>query len=255
MKRSSGPRKTATLPKSIHQQLNMYALVASAAGVSLLALAQPAEAEIVYTPANRPFPHNKTVFLDLNKDGTNDFKFMLHSSHHTGGFFYSLRVEGSGPSNEIWFAGTSAGRLECAAALPKGIAVGPGHPFRQGYLQMFFAASGDNNPDGLHCPWVAAKTQPYLPVRFSIAGAVHYGWVRFTAGIQRATLTGYAYETIPNKPIITGRTKGPDDSSMEKPNASVAAPSCGPSTLGLLAMGAPGLSIWRREESGVVPQS
>jgi hypothetical protein len=25
-----------------------------------------------------------------------------------------------------------------------------------------------------------------------------------------ATLTGYAYETIPNKPIITGKTKGPD---------------------------------------------
>jgi len=24
------------------------------------------------------------------------------------------------------------------------------------------------------------------------------------------TLTGYAYETIPNKPIITGQTKGPD---------------------------------------------
>jgi len=25
----------------------------------------------------------------------------------------------------------------------------------------------------------------------------------------RATLTGYAYETIPNKPIIAGKTKGP----------------------------------------------
>jgi hypothetical protein len=52
MKRSSGPRKTANFSRSIHQQLNMYALAAGAAGVGVLALAQPAEAKIVYT-ANR----------------------------------------------------------------------------------------------------------------------------------------------------------------------------------------------------------
>jgi hypothetical protein len=49
MKRSSGPRKTANFSRSIHQQLNMYALAAGAAGVGVLALAQPAEAKIVYT--------------------------------------------------------------------------------------------------------------------------------------------------------------------------------------------------------------
>jgi hypothetical protein len=37
MKRSSGPRKTADLSKSVHQQLSMYALAAGAAGVSALA--------------------------------------------------------------------------------------------------------------------------------------------------------------------------------------------------------------------------
>jgi len=248
MKHSLGPRKTANLSDSLHQQLKMYTLAASAAGVSLLALAQPGEAEIVYTPANRPFPHNKTVFLDLNKDGTNDFKFMLVSYHHTGGATVNLQVQGSGSNNGIWFAGSSA-HLPCAAALPKGVAVGAGHPFRQGYLQMFFAASGDVRTYGLRCPWVAAKTQPYLPVRFSIAGAVHYGWVRFTAGLQHVTLTGYAYETIPNKPIITGRTKGPDDSSIEKLNASLNGPTAEPATLGLLAVGSRTLSVWRRKES------
>jgi hypothetical protein len=51
MKRCSRPRRTAELCKSLHQQLNAYALVASAAGVGVLALAQPAKAKIVYTPA------------------------------------------------------------------------------------------------------------------------------------------------------------------------------------------------------------
>ena len=66
----------------------------------------------------------------------------------------------------------------------------------------------------------------------------------------QATLTGYAYETIPNRPIITGKTKGPDESSGDGlPEATLSTPAPEATTLGLLAMGAPGLSIWRREES------
>ena len=77
-----------------------------------------------------------------------------------------------------------------------------------------------------------------------------------------ATLTGYAYETIPNRPIIAGKTKGkmndkeaspdllsPDDRG---PAASLTNPipdTPQPATLGLLAMGSPALSIWRRKES------
>jgi hypothetical protein len=54
-------------------------------------------------------------------------------------------------------------------------------------------------------------------------------------GIQ-ATLTGYAYETIPNKPIITGKIKGPDVITLE------------PATLGRLAQGASGISTWREKK-------
>jgi hypothetical protein len=67
----------------------------------------------------------------------------------------------------------------------------------------------------------------------------------------KATLTGYAYESIPNKPIIAGRTKGPDEASFEGPNAALTLPTREPATLAALAMGAPGLSIWRREESAL----
>jgi hypothetical protein len=66
-----------------------------------------------------------------------------------------------------------------------------------------------------------------------------------------ATLTGYAYETIPNRAIIAGKTKGPDDASVEESNTASTVPAPEPSTLGVLSLGSPGLSIWRREESTV----
>jgi hypothetical protein len=51
-----------------------------------------------------------------------------------------------------------------------------------------------------------------------------------------ATLTGYAYETIPNKPIIAGKIEGPDEITVE------------PATLGHLAAGT------RVAQSGVVSE-
>src|SRR5271167_317755 len=73
MKRPSGPCKTANLPESVHHQLSMYALAAGAAGVSVLALARPAEAKIVYTPAHIGIGRGGQVGIDLNHDGITDF--------------------------------------------------------------------------------------------------------------------------------------------------------------------------------------
>jgi hypothetical protein len=68
------PKSPSNVPDSVHQQLNMYALAASAAGVSLLALAQPAEGRIVYTPANIKITENGgLISFDLNHDGIPDF--------------------------------------------------------------------------------------------------------------------------------------------------------------------------------------
>src|SRR5215813_7373274 len=69
MKRPSQPRAAAVLSKSLNHQLNTYALAAGAAGVGLLALSQPAEPKIIYTPAHIKYPYS----LDLNHDGIIDF--------------------------------------------------------------------------------------------------------------------------------------------------------------------------------------
>jgi hypothetical protein len=52
-----------------------------------------------------------------------------------------------------------------------------------------------------------------------ISGKVHFGWARVTVTTSgktfTATRTGYAYETIPNKSIIAGKTKGPNDAGAK----------------------------------------
>jgi hypothetical protein len=52
-----------------------------------------------------------------------------------------------------------------------------------------------------------------------------------------AVITGYAYETIPDKPIITGKTKGPDVITIQ------------PATLGHLAAGASAIPVWRVKQT------
>ena len=94
----------------------------------------------------------------------------------------------------------------------------------------------------------ANVTNRYLGFKFLIDGQVHYGWARLTVtSYYGVTLTGYAYETIPNKTILEGHTSGPEVAGAFTP-ANLQAPGTLPATLGMLARGADGLSIWRRDE-------
>jgi hypothetical protein len=96
--------------------------------------------------------------------------------------------------------------------------------------------------------WIG-KIDHYLGLRFMINGETHYGWARMTItkGILHAVLTGYAYETIPNKPLNAGQT-----SDAPRVEAQAAAtwthPPQGPS-LGMLACGSGAMEIWRRRKN------
>lgn len=121
MNRSSGPRKRADLCNSTQQYLNMYAIAASAAGVGMLALAQPGAAKIVNTPTHHIIDKNDIYHLDLNHDGIIDFSFVNTHACGTDMCLNSLRVSPSGRENGA--AGTAIPFLisnaltRCAAAL------------------------------------------------------------------------------------------------------------------------------------------
>ena len=262
---SRGHRQAVSLGSGLEKCLSAYATAAIAAGVSLLATTRSAEAKIVYTPAYTGIPvNNKEPFLlDLSHDGIADFSFWNLKWHGSEGeFVWSLDVGCAAvaisrsrsacryEANQIW------GKGGFASALRPGLEVGgnksyfqPGRPTPRGYYRRGpvanMAGYGGENPSGQTSDrtwgqWLYTKDR-YLGLQFLIAGQVHYGWARLSVGMLQitggfqATITGYAYETIPNKPIVMGETKGPDVITLE------------PVSLGRLAQGSSGVSAWREK--------
>ncbi len=228
MKRSLRPRKTANLPESVHHQLNMYALAASAAGVGVLALTTPAEARIVYTPTHHIITEGGHYLLDVNHDGIIDFTLQAQITHTTGysGFIASISaIPAAGNGVEGW-----TGSRAWASALKPGGRVGSQHYFAGKVMAAYCSPFCSGGPSG---SWVNVNKR-YLGLKLKIGGKVHYGWARLNVSIQGSaivgTLTGYAYETIPGKPIKAGQIKEGDDATIE------------PASLGHLAQGASAIS-------------
>jgi hypothetical protein len=275
--RSRPSRAPSNLSDSILQQLNMYALAASAAGVGLLALAQPAESKIVYTPANvklvsKPFP------LDFNHDGVVDFFLLQYRlRYHEGGssgFSVLSACHGLNADSHGTFCTSGHGTVNSVNAVrvlkskprPLGAALRPGAKIQRsdefrnkGRVELGRVSA--STATRWYGPWVnggKGVKNRYLGVKFQINGRFHYGWARMTVTTTTntftATLTGYAYETIPGKAIVAGQTKGTADMSDEEdfgPGASLTNPipnTPQPASLGMLALGAQGVP-WRRKES------
>lgn len=207
MTRTSQPRNTTNLSDSLHHQLNLYALAASAAGVGVLALSGPAEAKIVYTPAHVVLGDEYFHYqLDLNHDGVTDLTLSnTYSNDIVRWFSYVMASPATGNAVE------GSGRN--ASALRPGAQIGGNHFRVGGNFMAGTLYSYSHNQSHKSGKWVNVHGR-YLGIRFQIKGKTHYGWARMnvTESQSRYTvvLTGYAYETTANKPIIAGKTKGPD---------------------------------------------
>lgn len=226
----STTRQPSNLPSRLNDRLNQrllaYMAAAGAAGVSVLAMTQAATAKVVYTPADRTILFDGS-HLDLNNDGIPDFGF--HS--------YGLGNVGSSVIFPIKFNKM----MNFAEPLAAGVSVGPGGSFRGGRQEMVGACfcSGSWDYGG---PWLGVQNE-YMGFEFNIKGAAHFGWARFSAtDTGTVTLTGYAYETVSLKPIVTGDTGGDDEDSVDHSinQQEPAAASPHPSGLGRSALGAQG---------------
>ena len=282
MKERTLPRKPVYLSEFTERRLGTYALAASAAGVTALALAVPAaDAKIVYTQTHVQLQNNQPLALDFNHDGKTDFFLLFKGPNETfGGEFYEYLAACHRPITAthgyecISSASSTYNPLNAirvnktgsANALLAGKGIQKGERFKDkvavgmGGVNWETFTTGRTEWGG---PWVnggKGVKNRYLGVKFQINGHSHFAWARLTVTTTpphdfKATLTGYAYETIPGKAIIAGQTKGSDDdaeNSLGQPNpAPQTMPTPEPATLGALAMGAPGLSIWRRKETSL----
>jgi hypothetical protein len=233
-------RAELPLEETCHKRLLAYALAASATGVGVLATTPPARAEIVYTPANTKLT-NGPLFIDLNHDGINDFVLSDYPS-----FVKDRRLAGRGLAPQNGLLGYPSGSSYPALALKFGAGIGRRSAFwRYPGLMANVAATFGTVVSG---PW-ANVSDRFLGLKFDINGQTHYGWARLSvkAGVRggssgiTALLLGYAYETVPNKPIHAGQTG---------PNFDTSAPTPEPGTLGALALGSEGLAYWRKKKEG-----
>jgi len=259
----SRSRHLAEVKPSLDRSLKAYAIAAGAAGVGLAALALPAEGKIVFTAVHQTIHPGGTLRMDLNGDGVTDFT--LIDSYHTS--FAAGRIRNTGsihPSaGAVNIYGGVASNVVAEATSPQFFAAGfaagvsvnskltfIGAPVRPA-LEACYGTGGFVS--GQSGQWTHA-TNRYLGLKFVINGQTHFGWARVNIKLEgtdigcqyQVVLAGFAYETIANKPITTGKTKGPTEvASMEPLTPQPAAVEPG---LGMLALGSRGLNVWRREE-------
>jgi len=221
-------REVRGLSASCQRQLNAYALAAAAAGVGALALAPNSEAKIIYTPTHRVIADGNSYKLDFTGIGTTDL--IIQNEYNYWGLRSQELAAKQAGSNQI------AHNYFGAVAMSRGQQIGPKCAFSGG-IEVMAELTSRGNSSGVFGSWINVNNR-YLGVRFYIKGEVHYGWARLNVQVQlpltiTATLTGYAYETVPNLPIIAGKTKGPDIVTVQ------------PASLGRLAQGSAGLAAWR----------
>ncbi|MGA2022457.1 MAG: hypothetical protein ABSH02_17830 [Candidatus Sulfotelmatobacter sp.] len=216
-------------PQPISHHLAKRLLGYAVAAGAVTACSSHAAAEVIYTPANQSIGKNASLFIDLNHDGATDLT--IHESCFATNIDppQNRLVETPSPNLKVMEKFGRPGNLI------KGTKIGAPHDY--------FIGRGDmvtfNNVYGAYVYgyWGFAFNR-YLGVEFFIDGQIHYGWVRLTVNFVtndrntaeiRTHLSGYAYESDPEKLIIAGD---------EGKTANASAQSRSLKTLGLLALGA-----------------
>jgi len=195
----------------------------------LAALTQAARAEIIYTPVNVVIL-NSTYSLDLNNDGTTDFTIKgVNKFDYCYDLFGHKDPRDVASIKVLPVTGNSVeGWAHAAAALDTGSVIGPGQKFYGAASGMEYVKIGtwlrkvapyvyvcENYFDIETGHWF--DVTGYLGLQFLLNGQTHYGWAAVSVQFVNsqvpwtlsATLTGYAYETIPGQSIVAGQTSGP----------------------------------------------
>jgi hypothetical protein len=195
--------------------------------VGVLAMAQPAEAKVVYAKANIQIIPFGVYHLRFSNGGGTAFSIYNHYRWSGEGGWMSLSISPA----------VGNGVLSHAMRLKRGARIGPNGQFEtsaQVMFKFYYSCEGGTCSTRSQAgPW--DHVTGYLGLRFFIHGKAHYGWARFRVGNKNrnlnATIISYAYETIANKPLLAGQTQGKDDM-----------------TLGRLALGASGVTASRKQK-------
>lgn len=231
-KRNHGHAKRGAkaINESLNKRLAVYALAAGAAGVSVLALAPAAHADIIMgTGTPITVGANQIEYLMIN--GKNVIKFSDVVVSNSPGH---LSAHGSGGAEiEI-------------GPLAKSAVIGTGGAFVGGakLAGNVFRATGSGAIATTNGPW--ANKTGYLGLKFESNGKSYFGWAHLKVTANAAAgetgfISSFAYDDVAGQSILTG----------QKPTVT---PEPGTLTLYLLALGALGLVELRRRKQLAVSQ-
>ena len=204
-------------------ELRLKKYTALAGGITV---AVAGTGQVIYTDINPDsvnVDHLDVTLIDFDGDGTDDFTLVKLITSTSGTFAYGsgvvsygLNTEGAygsagSGSNAGWMASGTSSNIQLAN-VTAGAAIGGAGSFRtsQGVLGLVqgvtygapFSAYNTSTSEGAFM----GATDGYIGVKFDIAGAAHYGWVRVDLSADGTTLTvkDYAYEATAGTAINAG---------------------------------------------------
>ena len=161
-------RSPSTLSDSIHRRLNMYAVAAGAAGAGILALAQSADANIIYTPAHVAIRGDSLPYgLDLNHDGIPDFELRNWIAHGASSSWNSVSVASPVKGKNGVEAARGKFRTYAYALVP-GVSIGSKPPF-DGSRGDRIRQSGALVQSCEPLPWTEVSNQREISLRVGSA--------------------------------------------------------------------------------------
>ncbi len=207
---------TTTTIVSRRSRITQYTVLAGAA--ASVAAAPSAQAAVVYSGlVNLPIPNTfGGIYLDMTTGVTAGAAFVGWDINPYNAATSMYCSAASGGTNPLVSVIAAAGIVD--ANLAPGIAI-------PGVLVLENGLARDTN--------LAPGQTGIMGIQFVDAGNTYNGWVRMTRGAGGdGSLVDFAWDNTPNTPIAAGAGIVPE-----------------PGSLGLLALGAAGLSSWRRRKA------
>ena len=163
-------------------------------------------------------PRNE-LDMDLNNDGTVDFRFIGTDAFGAGfqlepknankvlGYPVSLPVESATFRSRRLTAGTDIATAAQGLVAWYGNRPNPNSSVTGLYL---LACLGQGQCAGDFKPTGAFFTEGYVGIQFFAADGLHYGWIRVLGGYDNdGTILDYAYNSVPGQTITVGAVPEP----------------------------------------------
>ncbi len=217
-------RNRSVLPPALESTFRTYT-VSGVAGLGMLC-ATNAQGAVVYTAAGPG-----TLTIDLNHDGIVDFGITFFSVH------VDSTIEESTSAIAYGQNGIALGFSGYAQAFNVGQEIGPKRTFVEapatlGLAKYYFYVGPFSTQSDKRGEFLNTKNK-FLGLQFTLNGQTFYGWARFDAKLVNREiqfeLVDYAYQDEPGRAILAGQgiPKGTEGA------------------LGFLALGEPGIKLWR----------